>query len=151
MRHNHFTAWALLKSSLFISTNLPKASEEAREILKNHVIIKINQDPNFGESIVPFCRGNGQPDYVSNATHPTQYWSDNSSYGVVFMLLNTLDIPQKLFFNLTGSWSIRAGRLYNVSTSLLLNDAGPEPSALGLPCCGIYWQYTWPDGAYYSS
>ena len=61
---SHFTAWALLKSPLFISTNLPNATEEARDILKNIDIIKINQDPNVGESIAPFRWGSGQPDYV---------------------------------------------------------------------------------------
>ncbi|KAF3043915.1 hypothetical protein E8E11_002771 [Didymella keratinophila] len=91
---SHFTAWALLKSPLFISTNLPNATEDERNILKNSDIIKINQDPNVGESIAPFRWGNDQPDFVSNATHPAQYWSSNSSYGVVFMLLNNLDILQ---------------------------------------------------------
>lgn len=174
---SHFTAWALLKSPLFISTNLPNATDEAREILKNQDIIKINQDPNVGESIAPFRWGNDQPDYVSNSTHPAQYWSGNSSYGVVFMLLNTLDTPQDMFFNLTESWAIRSGRLYDVYdmwthtnngtamrnltvtlpphgvAALLLNDAGPEsePSALGLPYCAIYWQCTWPNGTYYSN
>jgi alpha-galactosidase len=174
---SHFTAWALLKSPLFISTNLPNATQEARDILKNSDIIKINQDPNVGESIAPFRWGSGQPDYVSNSTHPAQYWSGNSSYGVVFMLLNTLDTPQDMFFNLTESWAVRSGRLYDVYdmwththngtalrnmtvrlpphgvAALLLNDAGPEsePSALGLPYCGIYWQCTWPNGTYYSN
>jgi alpha-galactosidase len=72
---SHFTAWAFLKSPLFISTNLPNATQEARDILKNSDIIKINQDPNVGESIAPFRWGSGQPDYVSNSTHPAQYWS----------------------------------------------------------------------------
>ncbi|KAG9197770.1 hypothetical protein G6514_001050 [Epicoccum nigrum] len=174
---SHFTAWALLKSPLFISTNLPNATQEARDILKNSDIIKINQDPNVGESIAPFRWGSGQLDYVSNATHPAQYWSGNSSYGVVFMLLNTLDTPQDMFFNLTESWAIRSGRLYDVYdmwththngtalrnvtvrlpphgvAALLLSDAGPEPepSALGLPYCAIYWQCTWPNGTYYSN
>ena len=174
---SHFTAWALLKSPLFISTNLPNATEEARDILKNIDIIKINQDPNVGESIAPFRWGSGQPDYVSNSTHPAQYWSGNSSYGAVFMLLNTLDTPQDMFFNLTESWAIRSGRLYDVYdmwththngtalrnmtvrlpphgvAALLLNDAGPEPepSSLSLPYCAIYWQCTWPNGTYYSN
>jgi alpha-galactosidase len=93
------------------------------------------------------------------------------------MLLNTLDTPQDMFFNLTESWAIRSGRLYDVYdmwththngtalrnmtvrlpphgvAALLLNDAGPEPepSALGLPYCAIYWQCTWPNGTYYSN
>ncbi|KAK7177383.1 glycoside hydrolase family 27 protein, partial [Paraphaeosphaeria sporulosa] len=43
---SHFTAWALLKSPLFISTNLANVSMEVIEILRNRDIIKINQDPN---------------------------------------------------------------------------------------------------------
>lgn len=174
---SHFTAWALLKSPLFISTNLTNASKESVDILRNFDLIKINQDPNVGESISPFRWGNNQPDFISNITHPAQYWSGNSSYGVVFMLLNTLDTDQDMFFNLTESWAIRSGRLYNVYdmwthtyngtamrnmtvklpphgvSALLLTDAGPEPNSdtLQLPYCAIYWQCTWPNGTYYSN
>ncbi|XPS98719.1 Alpha-galactosidase [Ascochyta lentis] len=174
---SHFTGWALLKSPLFVSTNISNTTAEAREIFKNPDMIKINQEPNVGESVAPFRWGNSQPDFVSNATHSAQYWSGNSSYGVIFMLLNTHDTPQDMFFNLTESWAIRSGRLYNICdiwthtndgtamcnmtitlpshgiAALLLNDAGPEPetSALGLPYCAIYWQCTWPNGTYYSN
>jgi hypothetical protein len=65
--------------------------------------------------------------------------------------LNTLDTPQSMFFNLTESWAIRAGRQYSVYdmwshthngtavrnmtldlpahgvAALLWNDDGPEP------------------------
>lgn len=41
---SHFTAWALLKSPLFISTDLRNATDETFEILGNKDIIKINQD-----------------------------------------------------------------------------------------------------------
>jgi alpha-galactosidase len=88
---------------------------------------------------------------VSNPNYPAQYWSGNSSDGVVFMILNKLDTPQSMFFNLTESWAIKAGRRYLVYdmwshthngtavrnmtpdlpahgvAALLLNDDGPEP------------------------
>ena len=173
---SHFTAWALLKSPLIIGTDLSNATKETIEILGNRDLIKINQDPNVGEAISPF-RWGINPDYVSNSTHPAQYWSGNSSYGVVFMALNTEDKPADMFFNLTESWAIRAGRLYsiydmwshthngtalrNISltlpphgvAALLLNDAGPEPNAdtLGLPYCAGYWQCSYPNGTYYSN
>ncbi|KAL1592691.1 hypothetical protein SLS60_011107 [Paraconiothyrium brasiliense] len=71
---SHFTAWALLKNPLFISTNLANVSMEMIEILRNRDIIKINQDPIIGEG---------------------SRLSD-------------------MFFNLTESWAIRAGRIYEV-------------------------------------
>jgi alpha-galactosidase len=173
---SHFTAWALLKSPLIIGTDLTNATGETIEILGNQDLIKINQDPNVGEAISPF-RWGINPDYVSNATYPAQYWSGNSSYGVVFMVLNSFDRPAEIFFNLTESWAIRAGRVYNVYdmwshtdngtalrnisltlpahgvVALLLNDAGPEPEVerSGLPYCAIYWQCTWQNGTYYSN
>lgn len=55
-----------------------------------------------------------QPDYTSNSTHPAQYWSGNSSYGLVVALLNPLDTPATLGFNLTESWLFRAGIEYTV-------------------------------------
>lgn len=110
---SHFTAWALLKSPLIIGTDLTKATTETLDILSNRDLIKINQDPNVGQSFSPF-RWGVNPDYVSNASYPAEYWSGNSSYGVVFMILNNQDTAQEMFFNLTESWAIRAGRQYSV-------------------------------------
>ncbi|PGH20063.1 hypothetical protein AJ80_03713 [Polytolypa hystricis UAMH7299] len=172
---SHFTAWALLKSPLFIGTDLTNASQATIDILSNKDLLKINQDPNVGESISPF-RWHSDPDapFVFDNDHPAQYWTGNSSYGVVFMLLNTLDETAELSFNLTESWAIRAGRLYDVYdmwshtnngtayrdisitlpphgvAALLLNDAGPEPEGIE-PYCAGYWQCSWPNGTYYSN
>jgi len=110
---SHFTAWALMKSPLIIGTDLSNATNETLEILGNVDLIKINQDPNVGESISPF-RWGINPDFVSNPSFPAQYWSGNSSYGVVFMILNTQDTTEQMFFNLTESWAIRSGRQYSV-------------------------------------
>lgn len=38
----------------------------------------------------------------------------NSSYGQIFMIINTMDQRQTMGFNLTENWAIRAGRKYNV-------------------------------------
>lgn len=170
---SHFTAWALLKSPLIIGTDLTNATAETIEILGNTDLIKINQDPNVGESISPF-RWGIYPDYTSNPSSPAQYWSGNSSYGVVFMVLNTEDTPAQMFFNLTESWAIRAGRQYKVYdmwahkhtgiavrnmtftlpahgvAALLLTDDGPEPKGLQ-PYCGFYYQCSYPNGTYASN
>ncbi|KAG7286441.1 hypothetical protein NEMBOFW57_008751 [Staphylotrichum longicolle] len=164
----HFTAWALLKSPLLIGSDMEAASKETLEILENKDILKINQDPNVGESIVPFRWGTN-PDYTWDPAHPAEYWTGNSSYGVVFMVLNSHDTPQQMSFNLTESWAIRAGRVYSVYdmwshtnngtayrsisltlpphgvAALLLNDAGPEPAGLE-PYCAGYWQCSFPNG-----
>lgn len=85
------------------------------------------------------------------------------------MLLNTQDTPAQLFFNLTESWAIRAGRQYNVRdlwahtdngtavrnltvtlpahgvAALLLTDAGDEPASVGLENeCAVWYQCSMP-------
>jgi len=173
---SHFTAWALMKSPLLIGSDLTNATEENLEILGNTDILKINQDPNVGESLIPFRWGDGdRRDYTWDPVHPAAYWTGNSSYGVVFMVLNTHDTPQEMSFNLTESWAVRAGRLYTVYdlweheewpepvyrnitmtlpphgvSALLLNDAGPEPAGIE-PYCAGYWQCSFPNGTYYSN
>jgi alpha-galactosidase len=166
----HFTAWALLKSPLIIGTDLTNATKQTISILRNRDLIRINQDPNVGESIAPF-RWGVNPDLTSNSTHPAEYWSGNSSYGAVFMILNTQDTEQQMFFNLTEGWMVRAGRQYLVYdmwshthngtavrnmtltlpahgvAALLLNDDGPEPEGL-FPNCGFFFQCAFPNGTY---
>jgi len=121
---SHFTAWALLKSPLIIGTDLTNATNQTFEILGNRDLIKINQDPNVGESITPFRWGGnqyvvGNPNYPavywpSDPYSPAQYWSGNSSYGVVIMLLNPADTAQNMSFALAESWALRVGRVYSV-------------------------------------
>jgi len=174
---SHFTAWALLKSPLLISSDMATASKETIEILTNKDLLKINQDPNVGESVAPFrwsSTPESVPDFSWNPAHPAEYWTGNSSYGVVFMVLNPSDAPRQMAFNLTESWAIRAGRKYSVYdmwshthngtaersieltlpphgvAALLLNDAGPEPSGVE-PFCAGWWQCSFPNGTYYSN
>ncbi|KAF5310934.1 hypothetical protein D9619_008250 [Psilocybe cf. subviscida] len=159
----HFTAWALMKSPLLISTSLADATEETLSILKNSEIIAINQDPVIGSSITPF-RWGINPDWTSNSTHPAQYWSGQSQNGTVIMLLNTLDEPADMHFRLVESPWIRAGRQYAVRdlwahtdngtavrnftakgvpphgvVALLLHDAGDEPEGTMPPCSTPEW------------
>ncbi|KAI0934485.1 hypothetical protein AcW1_005995 [Taiwanofungus camphoratus] len=160
---SHFTAWALMKSPLLVGTDLSRVTHETLEILMNRGIITINQDPVVGTSISPF-RWGLNPDWTSNSTHPAQYWSGESENGTVFMLLNTLNEPADMFFNLTESPWIRAGRQYSVRdlwthtdngtavrnitahavpphgvVALLLQDAGDEPAGLYPPCARTWW------------
>ncbi|PFH48961.1 glycoside hydrolase family 27 protein [Amanita thiersii Skay4041] len=154
----HFTAWALMKSPLLIVNPLPSISEQSLQILKNTEIIAINQDAVVGTAITPF-RWGINPDWTFNSTHPAQYWSGESQNGTVFMLLNVLDEPADMFFRLTESPWIRAGRQYHVRdlwshtsngtairnmtvsnvpahgvVALLLTDAGDEPAGTEPPC-----------------
>ncbi|KAF8584417.1 glycoside hydrolase family 27 protein [Ramaria rubella] len=167
---SHFTAWALLKSPLLIGTNLSAITPEILSILKNDEIIAINQDPVVGTSISPF-RWGINPDFVSNSSFPAQYWSGQSENGTVFMLLNTLNETAEMFFNLTESPWIRAGRQYSVRdlwshtdngtavrnftttlpphgvSALLLKDAGDEPAGL-FPACAVWFQCTDQNGTH---
>ncbi|KAG7448434.1 glycoside hydrolase [Guyanagaster necrorhizus] len=160
---SHFTAWALMKSPLLIGTNLSAITSETLSILKNKEILAINQDPVVGASIAPF-RWGINPDWTSNSSFPAQYWSGPTQDGTVFMLLNTQDEPSALFFNLTESPWIRAGRQYSVRdlwthtdngtavrnftaydvpahgvVALLLKDVGDEPDGI-YPQCSVWWQ-----------
>lgn len=166
---SHFTAWALMKSPLLIGTNLSEITNETLSILKNNEILAINQDPTVGASISPF-RWGINPDWTSNSSFPAQYWSGPTQDGTVFMLLNTLDEPSTLFFNLTESPWIRAGRQYSVRdlwthtengtavrnftaydvpahgvVALLLKDVGDEPDGI-YPQCSVWWQCTDKNG-----
>lgn len=165
----HFTVWAFMKSPLLISTHLATITDQSLEILKNTEVIAINQDPVVGTGVVPF-RWGVNPDYSFNATHPAQYWSGQSENGTLVMLINTLNEPTDMFFNLTESPWIRWGRQYNVRdlwthtdngtivrnftasavpahgvVALLLSDAGDEPQDEGLSPCAFYewWGNPW--------
>ncbi|GJE99579.1 glycoside hydrolase family 27 protein [Phanerochaete sordida] len=168
---SHFTAWALMKSPLLIGTNLSAITPDILEILTNPEILAINQDPVEGTSISPF-RWGINPDWTSNNTHPAQFWSGRSQNGAVFMLLNTLDEPASMSFNLTESPWIRAGREYSVRdlwthtdngtairnftavnvpahgvVALLLKDAGDEPAGI-YPPCSVWDQCTDKNGTH---
>jgi len=167
---SHFTAWALSKSPLLIGTNLSAITPDILSILKNEEIIAINQDPAVGTAVTPF-RWGINPDWVSNPNSPAQYWSGPSQNGTVFMVLNTQDVPATMFFNLTESPWIRAGRQYSVRdlwthtnngtavrnfttvlpphgvAALLLKDAGDEPGGL-FPACSVWWQCTDQNGTH---
>ncbi|KAJ7237104.1 hypothetical protein C8J57DRAFT_1375912 [Mycena rebaudengoi] len=152
-----------MKSPLLIGTNLSAITSDILGILKNNEILAINQDPVVGKSISPF-RWGVNPNWASNSSFPAQYWSGPSQNGTVIMLLNTLNKPVDMFFNLTESPWIRAGRQYSVRdlwthtdngtavrnftarsvpahgvVSLLLKDAGNEPSGIFPPCAEWVW------------
>ncbi|KDQ32138.1 glycoside hydrolase family 27 protein [Pleurotus ostreatus PC15] len=160
---SHFTAWALMKSPLLIGTDLNAVTKKSVEILTNKEIIAINQDKVVGTAITPF-RWGVNPDWTFNDRYPAQYWSGTTENGTVFMLLNVLDEPADMFFTLTESPWIRAGRQYamrdlwthtdngtavrNVTihgvpahgvVALLLRDAGDEPEGTQPPCAQPDW------------
>ncbi|KAK2464520.1 hypothetical protein APHAL10511_003499 [Amanita phalloides] len=159
----HFTAWALMKSPLFIGTDLSKISQDSLEILKNSELLAINQDAVIGSAVTPF-RWGINPDWTFDSRHPAQYWSGETQDGTVFMLINVLDHPADMFFSLTESPWIRAGRQYHVRdlwthtdngtvvrnmtiynvpshgvVALLLRDAGDEPAGTQPPCARSEW------------
>lgn len=125
----HFTAWALLKSPLIIGTDLTKASTETLEILGNKDILKINQDPN-----------EEQPVYSLRGPGSWEYWGGNSSYGAVFMLINSQDESQDMFFTLTENYAVRAGikyRVYDMWTHQHLPDFAITNMTVTVPAHGV--------------
>ncbi|KFY15885.1 hypothetical protein V492_01699 [Pseudogymnoascus sp. VKM F-4246] len=124
-QRTHFTAWALLKSHLLIGTDLRNATKDTIEILGNKELIAINQDPHEGKAIAPFRIGL-QSDFsriTYNETSPPGFWAGTSSYGPVFMIINTLNETQEISFDLTENWAVRAGRQYKVRDMWLHEDA----------------------------
>ncbi|KIN97631.1 glycoside hydrolase family 27 protein, partial [Pisolithus tinctorius Marx 270] len=145
---------------------LETASNQMIEILMNHEIIAINQDPVIGTGFTPFRWGIN----VSMAFHPIKlltYLLKSSSQTTLAMIhceINTLDKPVMMFFNLTESLWIQAGiqysypdlwahsnngtavrnfAAYNVPphgiVALLLQDTGDEPEGLWPPCIVTEW------------
>ncbi|KAK0233852.1 glycoside hydrolase family 27 protein [Armillaria fumosa] len=163
----HFTVWSFMKSPLLIAS-LASISQETLSIFKNTEVIAINQDPVVGPGVTPF-RWGLNPNWTFNKTHPAQYWSGDSQNGTIFMLINTLDEPADMFFNLTESPWIRSGRQYTVRdlwthsengiairnftaravpphgvVALLLKDAGNEPEGMHPKCAAIEpWSDNW--------
>ncbi|KAE9383888.1 glycoside hydrolase [Gymnopus androsaceus JB14] len=134
----HFTAWALMKSPILIGTNEPQKTPKSSAI---------NQDPVVGQSVSPF-RWGLNPDFTSNSSFPAQFYSGPTQNGTVFMLINTLDQPEDMFFNLTESptygptptmvplyrnFTAAAVPSHGV-VALLLQDAGDEPAGIFPPC-----------------
>ncbi|KAF8155496.1 glycoside hydrolase family 27 protein, partial [Crassisporium funariophilum] len=165
----HFTAWAFMRSPLLIVDKLSQVTEETLRILKNTEIIAINQDTVIGTSITPF-RWGLNPDWSYNRTHPAQYWSGESQYGTVFMLINVLDEPADMFFSFAESPYVRVGRQYAVRdlwthtdngtavrnftahavpphgvVALLVTDNGDEPQGTE-PLCAIWDNCMGEDG-----
>ncbi|EEB89053.1 hypothetical protein MPER_12902 [Moniliophthora perniciosa FA553] len=139
---------------------LPTVTDEMLSVFKNTEVIAINQDNVVGTAVSPF-RWGFNPDWTFDSIHPAQYWSgtqfDNSQ-------INVLDQPADMFFNLTESPWIRAGRQYSVRdlwthtdngtavrnftahsvpahgvVALLLKDAGDEPAGTQPPCARPEW------------
>ncbi|KAJ7198386.1 glycoside hydrolase family 27 protein [Mycena pura] len=177
INQNSFISWAsdfyghgdmdmvcVARTSVFhLKLTLADASPETLEILKNTEIIAINQDPVVGTALTPF-RWGLNPNWTPDARFPAQYWSGESENGTVIMMLNTRDEPAHMFFSLTESPWLRAGRQYfvrdlwshtdngtavrNISVrnvpphgvvALLLRDAGDEPAGLEPRCAVHEW------------
>ncbi|KAJ7198342.1 glycoside hydrolase superfamily [Mycena pura] len=143
----HFTVRSFLKSPLLIGTHLADASPETLEILKNTEIIA---DPVVGTALTPFRWGLSscshsckhilftscsvlQPNWTPDARFPPQYWSGESENGTVIMMLNTLDEPANMFFSLTKSPWLRAGRQYFVRELWSHTDNGTALRNISVP------------------
>jgi alpha-galactosidase len=57
-------------------------------ILKNEYLLNFNQDPIYGKPATPYKWGYN-PDWAFDKDHPAEYWSGQSSKGVLVLMLNT--------------------------------------------------------------
>jgi alpha-galactosidase len=83
----HFALWAIMKSPLLIGTDITKLSQTSLALLKHPNLLKFNQDPAFGQPAMPYKWGTN-PDWTFNATWPAEYWSGESSYGKLVLMIN---------------------------------------------------------------
>ena len=87
---SHFAFWAAMKSPLIIGTNLESLPTTHLEILKNEYLLRFSQDSVYGAPAKPYKWGINA-DWTFNATHPAEYWSGESSAGVLVLALNSLE------------------------------------------------------------
>ena len=106
---SHFAFWAIMKSPLFIGTNMIKILQADTDILQNKYLLTFNQDPVYGKPAQP-CKWYVQnvvqvhhpgsscnlgdrginPDWTFNATNPAEFWSGSYTDDTLVALLNTL-------------------------------------------------------------
>jgi alpha-galactosidase len=84
----HFAFWAAIKSPLIIGTNLAKLSSDNLAIIKNTYLIDFNQDATYGKAAKPYKWGT-VADWTFDNAHPAEYWSGQSTKGVLVLMLNT--------------------------------------------------------------
>lgn len=78
-----------MKAPLLIGTDLGAISQANINILQNKHLIAFNQDPVYGKPAQPFMWG-VNPDYTFNNSYPAEFWSGQSSQGVMVAMMNTL-------------------------------------------------------------
>lgn len=86
----HFALWAMMKSPLLIGTEIANLSQQNIDILQNKYLIAFNQDDIYGEPASPYRWGTN-PDWTYNSSFPAEYWSGDSSAGVMVALFNPLN------------------------------------------------------------
>lgn len=86
----HFALWAMMKSPLLIGTDITRLSQQNIDILQNKYLIAFNQDNSYGKPAMPYKWG-VSPDWMYNATNPAEYWSGDSSAGVMVAMFNSLN------------------------------------------------------------
>jgi alpha-galactosidase len=87
---SHFAFWAAMKSPLIIGTNLETLPTTHLNILKNKYLLSFNQDGEYGGPATPYKWGTN-PEWTFNATIPAEYWSGESTQGVLVLALNALE------------------------------------------------------------
>jgi alpha-galactosidase len=93
---SHFAFWAAMKSPLIIGTNLETLPTTHVDILKNKYLLAFSQDKVHGAPATPYKWGTN-PNWTFNATNPAEYWSGQSTEGVLALALNTLDTPAERY------------------------------------------------------
>ncbi|KAF1996368.1 glycoside hydrolase family 27 protein [Amniculicola lignicola CBS 123094] len=110
---SHFALWAAMKSPLLIGCDLETVKGEEVAILKNEYLLAFNQDEYVGPPAKPYKWGTN-PDWTFNASFPAEFWSGDSSRGVLVLLFNpyeTSRVKQALWEEIP---ELKGGRYWDV-------------------------------------
>lgn len=101
----HFAAWAMLKSALMISTNVPALSNDAVAMLQNRDLIAINQDP----AVKPI-------QLVQRWTADRDLWAGDLSNGDIAVLVVDLSNAQRTLTLQLSSLNITSATIKDLWT-----------------------------------
>jgi alpha-galactosidase len=76
-------------------TDITQLSEANIDILQNKHLIAFNQDPIYGKPATPYKWG-VNPNWTYNSTNPAEFWSGQSSQGIMVAMFNSLNTTRTM-------------------------------------------------------
>lgn len=119
-QRTHFAIWALFKSTLMISTNVPQMSSETYNILSNQNLIAINQD-SLGEPI----------SLVQRYTCDYDLYSGNLANGdLAVFAFDQSNSSRELSIDFSSQFSIQSATVKNLGTGAVTKSVSSYSQSL---------------------